>query len=84
MLGIFPDATFGVMDIPVRPGDRLFFYSDGLVEMQDTREDEMPRLAAHCRNTLDLPLPEALPAIVTAQCQSHTPKDDIVLLGVGV
>ena len=84
LLGIFPDATFGVMDIPVRPGDRLFFYSDGLVEMQDTREDEMPRLAAHCRNTLDLPLSEALPVIVTAQRQSHTPKDDIVLLGVGV
>ena len=84
LLGIFPDALFGVLEVPVQPGDRIFLYSDGLVEMQDSRETEMPRLAEQCRSTLALPLAEAVTAIVAAQCGGRDPKDDVVLLGVQV
>jgi len=84
LLGIFPDAVFGVQEIPVKPGDRFFLYSDGLVEIKDTRDEEIPRLAGHCQSTLALPLADAVSAIVSAQCGGQVPKDDIVLLGVEV
>ena len=84
LLGIFPDAIFGVQEVPVRPGDRFFLYSDGLVELAGVQDDEIARLAEQCRNTMDLPLAEAVATIVTAQCSGVAPKDDIVLLGVQV
>ena len=84
LLGVFADATFGILDVPVRPGDRFFLYSDGLVELSGTREDEIARLGEQCQKTLALPLAEAVAAIVTAQCGGVAPKDDIVLLGVQV
>jgi hypothetical protein len=32
MLGVFPDATWQPTPVPVRPGDILVFYSDGVVD----------------------------------------------------
>ena len=84
LLGIFPDALFGVREVAVKPGDRVFIYSVGLVELRGTREEEMARLAEQCQSTRGVPLAEAVTAIVAAQCGGETPKDDIVLLGVQV
>jgi sigma-B regulation protein RsbU (phosphoserine phosphatase) len=84
LLGIFPDACFGLLEVSVQPGDRLFLYSDGLVEMGDSRDDGTGRLEAACRSTADLPLAAAVSSIVETLCDGGEPQDDIVLLGVTV
>ena len=84
ILGVFADASFGVMELPVRPGDRLYLYTDGLVEMQDNRTQGYPRLLAACQQTAQHPLAASVNNMVTAICGDHDPSDDIVLLGVEV
>lgn len=84
IIGIFPDAVLGLLEIPVRPGDRLFLYSDGLVEMHGSREDGIGRLSEACLAALDIPLEEAVTSIVKTICNGSEPEDDIVLLGVCV
>ena len=39
VVGAFPDAVFGVAEMTLRPGDRLFLFSDGVVENKPL-EDE--------------------------------------------
>jgi phosphoserine phosphatase RsbU/P len=84
IIGIFADAVFDVLEIPVQTADRLFLYSDGLVEMGTNRDTGLARLAAACRATAGLPLAAAVPAIVDEICIDQTITDDIVLLGVEV
>jgi sigma-B regulation protein RsbU (phosphoserine phosphatase) len=84
LIGIFPDAGFGVLEVSVLPGDRLFLYSDGLVERDGSRDDGTRRLEDACRSTADLPLETAVPSIVEILCGSNEPEDDVVLLGVVV
>ena len=84
LIGIFPDASFGVMEISVQPGDLLYLYSDGLVEMDDTRDKGIGRLLDACRANAERPLSDAVSAIVETMCAGTEPHDDIVLLGVEV
>lgn len=84
ILGVFPDAAFGVMDISVQTGDRLYIYTDGLVETQGSREDGYARAVEACRRLSCLPLAESVGAIVEEMCDGGEPQDDIVLLGVEV
>ncbi|HOC58999.1 MAG TPA: SpoIIE family protein phosphatase [Smithellaceae bacterium] len=84
ILGIFADAAFGVLDIPVQPGDRLYLYTDGLVEMKSSREDGCARVLDACRRFAGLSLAESVSAIVEEMCDGCEPQDDIVLLGVEV
>jgi sigma-B regulation protein RsbU (phosphoserine phosphatase) len=84
LLGIFPDASFGLLEISVRPGDRLFLYSDGLVEISGSRDEGTGRLTDACLSTAGLPLETAVPSIVETMCNNGEPEDDIVLLGVVV
>lgn len=37
ILGIFPDARFGIKQVTASEGDRFFLYSDGLVESKDEK-----------------------------------------------
>jgi sigma-B regulation protein RsbU (phosphoserine phosphatase) len=84
LIGIFPDAVFGLLEVSVQPGDRLFLYSDGLVEMDGPRDNGIDRLMEACRSACDLPLKDAVPFIVEKLCGNDDPEDDIVLLGVEV
>ena len=84
LIGIFLDASFGLMEITVQPGDLLFFYSDGLVEMGGTRDAGIGRLTEACRANVERPLSDTVSSIVETMCAGAEPEDDIVLLGVEV
>jgi sigma-B regulation protein RsbU (phosphoserine phosphatase) len=84
LIGMFPDASFGLLEVSVKPGDRLFLYSDGLVEMGLSRDAGTHRLIDTCRIAGPLPLKEAVVFIVDKLCSGGKPEDDIVLMGVEV
>jgi sigma-B regulation protein RsbU (phosphoserine phosphatase) len=84
LIGIFPDAIFGVLEVPVQPGDRLFLYSDGLVEREGSRQKGTLRLTRSCQISGNLSLEAAVAAMMTSLCGRHEPEDDVVLMGVEV
>jgi sigma-B regulation protein RsbU (phosphoserine phosphatase) len=84
LLGIFADAAFGVMTVPVQAGDRLYLYTDGLIEMHGSREDGCERALAACRQAAGLPLQDAVMTVVDTICGGLEPQDDIILLGMDV
>jgi phosphoserine phosphatase RsbU/P len=59
VLGIFPDTQYDQSELPLRPGDRLLFYTDGITEARDPDGEEYgeDRLAAAA---LAVTAPEAL------------------------
>lgn len=81
VIGAFQDAAFDLLEVPVLPGDRLFLYTDGLIEMDGDREVGMARLEAACNSTGSLPLAAAVTTVVDTMIAGRTPADDIVLLG---
>lgn len=84
VLGVFSDAVFGMLELSVRRGDRLFLCTDGLVEGNGGREEGMRRLQEACQRTLALPLSDAVPAIVEERCPPGAAEDDVILLGIEV
>jgi phosphoserine phosphatase RsbU/P len=40
MLGVFPDAEFAAIEMPLRPGDRCLLYTDGLFEAANAAQVE--------------------------------------------
>jgi sigma-B regulation protein RsbU (phosphoserine phosphatase) len=46
MLGLFPEATYSSLEIPLDPGDRIVLYTDGILESTNTASEEFgkPRL----------------------------------------
>ncbi len=83
ILGKFADAFFHELEIPVRPGDRLFLYTDGLVELHGGRMHGIQELLEKCEDTFLEPLDIAVPKIVE-KLVSTNPQDDILLLGIEV
>ena len=84
VIGIFPDAVYNVLEMRVRPGDYLFLYSDGLVELEGLGPAGARRLEEACLQHRNLPLEEAVPRIVREACGGAVPSDDIVFLGICV
>jgi len=84
LLGIFPDPVFGRIEIPVQAGDRIFLYSDGLIELDGPRDQGTALLEEACRATSNLTLKMAVLSIVNSLCAQAVPEDDIVLLGIEV
>jgi len=40
LLGLFPEAIFSSVDVPVEPGDKLLLYTDGILETKSPSEQE--------------------------------------------
>jgi phosphoserine phosphatase RsbU/P len=40
LLGLFPEAIFSSVDVPVDPGDKLLLYTDGILETESPSEQE--------------------------------------------
>lgn len=87
ILGVFDSVWFETLTIPVFPGDRLFLYTDGLIEgfgsTKITREDGLAQLGAACATLGRAPLAEAVDAICVA-LTAGSRGDDIILLAVEV
>ena len=84
VMGVFSDAAFGVLEIPVTPGDRLFLYTDGLVERDGTRDQGLRAVREAAVQTAGFPLQEAVPSIVSRVGGERDLEDDVVLLGIDV
>ncbi len=64
-IGLIPGASWEVVETQLRPGDRLFLYSDGLTEATDgagqmLQEEGLAELLARHRSLSGMPLLEAL------------------------
>jgi sigma-B regulation protein RsbU (phosphoserine phosphatase) len=40
LLGLFPEETYSVVEIPVEPGDKVLLYTDGILETKSPSEQE--------------------------------------------
>lgn len=88
ILGVFETVQFGVLEQPVEPGDRIYLYTDGLVERYGSgarsRAGGVAELLEGCRRVAGLPLDEAVATLVAAAQNAGRPDDDTVLLGIEV
>ena len=88
ILGIFEEIFLSEQAVKVVKGDRIFLYTDGLVEKSGKlmdRKQGIDTLRRICAATRFVPLAEAVPAICDQLSQNcSSPLDDIILLGVEV
>ncbi|MDN3296682.1 SpoIIE family protein phosphatase [Streptomyces ficellus] len=81
VLGIVPEATYPVTDIPLRTGTLLALYTDGLVETADTDiEQAITDVAAHLDEAADQDLDLLMDTILRQAPPPHRHTDDIALL----
>ncbi len=89
MIGVMSDNSFPELEMNLNPGDRLYFYTDGLPEMTNGYRDFLgyDRFLDIVGRTRPLPLGEALDAIMAAVLDfrgSGDIADDMVIIGVEV
>lgn len=84
VVGVFPDATYGAMELTVRAGDRFFLYSDGLIEISGIGEEGLRRLIGACTASRGVPLKSMVQSVVREVTGGIAAQDDIVLMGVEV
>jgi sigma-B regulation protein RsbU (phosphoserine phosphatase) len=82
VVGAFPDGVFGVSEHTLRAGDRLFLYSDGLIENGTSREEGLRQLVGTCVARRALSLDHMVPSILDEVTSGVPPQDDMVLLAV--
>jgi sigma-B regulation protein RsbU (phosphoserine phosphatase) len=82
VVGAFADAVFGATELTLDPGDRVFLYTDGLIEHGCSQEQGIQRLASACFSRRTLPLPTLVTAVVDEMMGGISPVDDMLLLGV--
>ena len=44
MLGLFPDAEYSAIELPLADGDRILLYTDGILEAMNTAHEEFGKL----------------------------------------
>ena len=89
ILGVFPEVRIQRVDFDVHPGDRVFLYTDGLmerfIERRPPRRRRRTAFLDLCGKTRDMPLQESVSAVVNAMnLEMGQPEDDIILLGLEV
>jgi phosphoserine phosphatase RsbU/P len=50
-LGMFPEAAYSALELPLKPGDRYVLYTDGLTESKDAADEEFG--IARCKQLLE-------------------------------
>jgi phosphoserine phosphatase RsbU/P len=88
VLGVFPDNNYEQAHLPIAPGDRIVFYTDGITEARDAAGDEYgeDRLTGVAVESRHLPIErmkDALLAHVTEFCGGKF-DDDATLIVVGI
>ena len=87
VLGIFPDNQYEQAEVPLAPGDRLLFYTDGITEARNPEgdeygEDRLAEIARHVRTASAETIKEAVLADVNAFTTGRF-EDDATLIVVG-
>ena len=85
-VGMLDEAVFEDQTVALAPGDRLYFYTDGVVEAMDGADEEFgqARLLAEVTRWRERPLRAGLDLLADAVrnwCGGHL-KDDVSLLAV--
>lgn len=85
-IGMIEHATFADETAVLQPGDRLYFYTDGVIEAMDDSEEEFgyARLVAELHRLRDRPLRAGLDlvAAVVRDWSAGDLRDDVSLLAV--
>jgi PAS domain S-box-containing protein len=85
-IGMIESASYLDETVTLEPGDRIYFYTDGVTEAQDASEVEFgrSRLMAEVERTRDLPLAECLERLADAvrDWSDGGPVDDVSLLAI--
>ena len=82
VVGVFADAMFGVTDLTMQVGDRMFLYTDGLIEGGGPYQRSLQNLADACNSRRAGPLQDVVPAVVDVILAGSYPTDDTLLVGV--
>jgi sigma-B regulation protein RsbU (phosphoserine phosphatase) len=82
VVGAFADAVFGVAEMTLQSGDRIFLYTDGLIETGGTYEEGLYRLGRACLSQGSLALCDLVPAVVNDVTANLSPADDLLFMGV--
>jgi sigma-B regulation protein RsbU (phosphoserine phosphatase) len=82
VVGAFSDALFGAVELILNPGDRLFLYSDGMIEAGRSAEQGTRQLADACHSMRALPLSELVFAAVEQMAVSGSIQDDTLFMGI--
>ncbi|HEX2572936.1 MAG TPA: PP2C family protein-serine/threonine phosphatase [Polyangia bacterium] len=88
-IGLLPEAEFTPLKVQIEPGDRLFMYSDGIVECRNQSEEpySSERLVSLLEAENDQPLEVATQRLWTDLCRWHAEEefeDDASLLAVEI
>lgn len=84
VVGAYADAVFDFKELTVAAGDRLFLYSDGLIDTTDTRQGGVGGLQDVLSDGRNLPLERAVHEAVDDYTSAGCCQDDVVLLGVDI
>ncbi len=89
VLGAFENVVFDSVQVKVSPGDRLFLYTDGIIELfgKSTRgrDKGIDILSRACQDTRNLSLDESLAEMSKRLFGCNVPQeDDYLLLGIEV
>ncbi len=84
VVGSFHDAVFDYQELPIAPGDRLFLYSDGLIDTTATREGGIAGLLDVLEYWRKSSLEEAVRGTAADYSSSGCCEDDVLLLGVDI
>ncbi len=86
-IAFVPDVEYEQRTLELRPGDRIYLYSDGVPEAMD--KDREPygeeKMAAFLDGSREGPLDASVAGLleqVETWCRPHGPLDDITILGV--
>ena len=82
VVGAFTDPVFGIAEMTLKPGQRIFLYTDGLIETGGTYEEGLQRMAAACTLRSSLPLQDAVHAVVEDAIGGQPRLDDTLLVGI--
>lgn len=86
ILGMFKDAIFGERTFSLNEKDRLFLYSDGLIEKNKAVwTSGLEQLPSICEEFNDVPIREAPEQIRNRLFEkTRNPEDDVVIMGIEV
>ncbi|RMH78189.1 MAG: fused response regulator/phosphatase [Calditrichaeota bacterium] len=86
-IGFFPDTQYEEKTLSLAPGDRLYLYSDGVVETRNNRQEQFgtSRLMQVVGRAASQPLSRSLDLLIEelARWRNNTPlEDDVSILAV--
>ncbi|TGN21000.1 SpoIIE family protein phosphatase [Leptospira idonii] len=89
IVGILTQYRFGLKEVDVEKGDRLFIYTDGLFEELNETDGNaaLAELFEGIRKTADLPLEEVIPSLTShlfEKMKKNKWKDDVCLFAIEV